>query len=117
MPDKILDLQIQSGRIIDDEEKIDDRQGFTIKSTPLPVTTITSDPTEANVYINDEYVGKTTYSSTEIKAGDSITIRKEGYYETGLTIFQEGIGTTIHFDLEPIAGTQLIDWSISPTAT
>lgn len=38
MPNKILDLQFQSGRIIDGEEKIDDKKPFTIKLTPLPIS-------------------------------------------------------------------------------
>jgi len=35
MPDKILDLEVQAGRIIDTSEKIDDRKGFTIKPLRL----------------------------------------------------------------------------------
>ena len=66
---------------------------------------ITSDPDDAEVYIDDEYVGRTPLTVTLLSGTHTVVIKKEGYlpYSTTLTL-DAGDVRTIHAELKPEIG-------------
>lgn len=71
---------------------------------------VTSDPSDAYVYVNSKMVGKTPYVITGLSSGNhEIEVTKNGYYNYKKTVnVIEGTQISVYADLNPIAPTNEI---------
>ena len=81
-----------------------------------PGLTITTDPSYADVYIDDQYAGKSPVTEDLNSGNYRITVQIDGYYTTTEWVnFTEGDNVSLNINLEPITG--FLNIAVSPVET